>query len=612
MLRRLRGGLAPFVLLLLAAAALPAQDLEVVFIDVGQGDSTLITGPTGKTFLLDGGSWNEGYNSVVPVLNARGINHLDYVGATHYHSDHVGGLDEVWNSGIHATVALDRGNSNTPGTQSYNEYASAFGGVRQTAVPGQVVDLGGGATMTCLVVEGALMGGGSVNISNSAQWENSASIAWRLDYGDFQLFLGGDLTGGGNGTTDLETHVGPLCGDVDVYQLNHHGSRTSSNSTFLGWLQPEFAVIPCGHANSYGFPKQEVVDRLSYAGRTIPVWSVTDGVGTEGFVDAGGSIVLTTDGTTYTVVAPGGHSFTAWCDEAAPTPAGAGDAVVAEFMRDPAKVADADGEWLEVTGARVSEPVSLAQVVVTDLAGDSFTIAAPIRLAAGDECLLAADGLGSRNGGIAPVLVWPLGSMDLVNSADTIRLQRSASVLDQVDYGSGWPGGAGVSAERIDLLGGTAAGNFAAAVASYGLGDKGTPGADNSADNTNWNGGGGVRVEIVTPPVLGQLMEMNWYAPGEAGMLYQGWITLSTTPGFDLNGTHIPGNLDAGFNATAGLPGWSGFVPGSEVMPTSMVVPNNPSLAGRQVWALFATYQDILGQGIVVREIGGPEPMTIQ
>ncbi len=610
MLRRLLGACAP--LLLLSSTAV-AQDLEVHFIDVGQGDSTLIIGPTGKTFLFDAGWGGEGYAKVVPLLNSLGINHLDFVGASHFHADHVGGLDEVWNSGIHCNVAYDRGNNNTPGTQSYSQYASTYSSVRQTATPGMVLDLGGGATMTCLVVEGDLMGGGSVNISGSSQWENSASVAWKLEYGDFDMFLGGDLTGGGNSTTDVESSVGPLCGDVDVYQVNHHCSRTSSNATFLNWIDPEFAVIPCGSGNSYGYPKQEVVDRLSHSSWTIPVWSLTDGVGTEGYVDTGGDVVLTTDGVSYTASAAGGLSFTAWCDEANPAAAGAGDIVVGEYLADPAQSNDADGEWIELTGARTSSDVSLDLVTVSDNGADSFTIRAPIRLAAGDECLIAADGLPSRNGGVKPVMVWPSGRQSLSNSSDTLRLRRSGTDLDQVDYTSSWPGGSGIAAERRDLLAGASSNNFAAAVASFGNGDKGTPGDTNSADTTNWGGGtGGVRVEVVVPPVTGQLMAMNWHAPGEANMLYQGWVTLGTSPGLNIGGTHIPGNQDAGWDATAGLPGWSGFVPANEVIYASTTVPSGSNLVGLQIYGIFVTYQDIIGTGVVIREIGGPEPMVIQ
>ncbi len=611
MLRRL----IPLLLALGASGAtLTAQDLEVWFLDVGQGDATLLRSPTGQTFLLDGGENGMGYAVVVPLLQSLGVSQLDYVGASHYHADHVGGLDEVWNAGIHASVALDRGTSNTPGTQSYQDYASRYAGVRQTVQPGQVVNLGGGVTLTCLVVEGRLMGGGSVNIGGSSQWENSASIAWLVEYGDFDLFLGGDLTGGGNGTTDVESSVAPLAGDVEVYQANHHGSRTSSNSAFVNTIRPEFVVFPCGSANVYGFPKQEVIDRLNTASRCIPLWSLTDGVGTEGFVDAGGTVHLATDGNTWTVTAPDGTAFTATVDEQAPGSPAAGDLVVAEFHRDPNRSSDTDGEWIEITGARTTEVVSLRSVNVGDGASDSFTLGTSIVLDAGDECVLAADGLPSRNGGLRPTLVWPAGRMSLQNSSDSIRLQRISIVLDQVDYDASWPGGNGVAAERKDLLGPPAASNFAGAVSSYGSGDKGTPGRDNDADITNWGGGGGSSswVEIVTPPARGGLFDMYWHMPGEYTALYQGFCTLSTTPGFDLNGTHIPGNQDVAYRQTYGLPGWSGLVPVNEVQYVSAQVPNSSKLAGLNLYVLFYTYKDIIGQGITVRTVADPVAVTIQ
>lgn len=608
MLRRLS---SPFLLLSVAllAAPAPAQELEVWFVDVGQGDCTLLRSPTGKTFLFDGGDQGLGYGTVVPLLGSLGIARLDYVGASHYHQDHIGGLDEVWNSGIRATTCYDRGPSNPPNTQAYQEYASAYAGVRRTVVPGQVVDLGGGVTMTCLVVEGRLSNGQTVNISGSSQWENSASIAWLVRFGDFEMFLGGDLTGGGNGTTDVESWVAPLAGDVDVYQVNHHGSLTSTNPTFVNATRPEFALFPCGSGNSYGYPKQDVVNRLNTRSRAVPLWCVTDGVGTEGFVDAGGTVSLSTDGAKYTVSAPDGTSFTAHVDQQPPSAPAAGQLVVAEFIRDPTKVGDTDGEWIEITGARIGEPVSLDQTQVGDLGSDSFTLGAGILLEAGAECLVGADGLPGRNGGYRPAVVWPAGSFSLQNSSDTVRLRRGSQVLDQADYTGSWPGATGKSAERMDLRSAASASNFADAVRPYGLGDLGTPGRDNDADTTVWSTSW---VEVVTPPVRGGLLEMNWHAPSEASVLYQGFCTLGTSPGFDINGTHIPGNRDRAYWATVGLPGWAGFVPQSEVMYVAAQVPAGARYAGLQIYALFYTYKDIAGQGVDVRTVADPVPMVIQ
>ncbi|KAA3606739.1 MAG: MBL fold metallo-hydrolase [Planctomycetota bacterium] len=592
--------------------ALGAQDLEVYFLDVGQGDSTLIISPTGTSFLFDAGDNGKGNSVVVPFLTSKGISHLDFVGASHYHADHVGGLDEVWDSGIQCNVAYDRGTNNTPGTQSYSSYASRYSGVRQTVSPGQVVNLGGGATMTCLSVEGQLIGGGSVNISGSSQWENSASVSWLLEYGDFQMFVGGDLTGGGNSTTDVESALASQIGDIDVLQVNHHGSRTSTNSTFTAVLKPEFALVPCGSGNVYGYPKQEVVNRLSYAGRTIAVWSLTDGVGTEAFVDAGGTVELITDGNLYTITAADGTSFTCHVDEQAPSAPGIGDVVTGEFLADPSNSSETDGEWIELTGARVGEAVTLNLIQVNDYTGQNFTIRTGVQLLAGETCLIAADGLPSRNGGVRPIMVWPTGSFSMNNSGDTLATRYISTELDRIDYSSSWPGGNGVSDERMDLLASGSQSNFAAGTSVFGAGDRGTPGDVNDADTTQWGGGNGSWVEVLTPPVRGGLLEMNWHAPGEFNSLYQGWCSLGTSPGFTINGTHIPANQDAAYQLTYALPGWSGFVPINEVMYVNGLVPSGSNLQGLTIYGIFVTYKDVIGQGIDIRTIADPIPMVIQ
>jgi beta-lactamase superfamily II metal-dependent hydrolase len=568
-----------------------AQQLEVHFIDVDQGEATLIIGPTGSSFLFDGGPNAEGYASVVPLLQSKGISHLNFVSVSHYHADHLGGLDEVWQSGIQCTSCLDRGNNNDPSTQSYNDYKSTYSSVRQTVTPGQVVSLGGGATLTCLVVEGDLIGGGSVNISSSAQWENSASIAWRLEYGDFDMFMGGDLTGGGNGTTDVESSVAPLCGDVDVLLVNHHGSRTSTNTTFANTLDPEFAVISCGHSNSYGFPKSDVINALNRVDHTIPVWCTSEGTGGPGFVNGAGDIILTTDGAIYEVTSQSGATFTAHCDEAPPAASTSGNLVVSEFMRDPTKVSDTDGEWLELAGARVGEPVSLYNVEVSGAGGDFFRLGSTILLEAGELAAIGSNGLPSTNGGYTPVIAWPSGSTALSNTADDIQLDQLAGPhLDSVSWSSGWPGASGKSAERMDLENAGSQGNFTDAISSYGNGDRGTPGQTNDSDITSWGGTGTPWIDVLTSPSVGGPIEMNWYMPGESGHSYQGWLTLATTPGITVGGTHIPANLDIAYDRTHNLPGWYGTVPGAEQVYTAATVPNNNSLFGMVLYAIVVTY----------------------
>jgi len=594
--------------LFLFPQALPAQDLEIWFLDVGQGDSTLLRGPTGKTFLFDGGDNGKGNAVVIPLLQSLGINHLDWVSASHYHADHVGGLDEVWNAGIHATTCLDRGDSNPPGTWSFSDYRSAYASVRQTVQPGQIIDLGGGVTLTCLCVEGELSNGSSVDISQSSQWENSACIAWKVEFGDFDMWLGGDLTGGGNGTAFVEQQVAPLCGDVDVYQLNHHGSYTSSGTSFVSTLRPEFGVIPCGSSNPYGYPTQGVVDRLNYAGRSIPLWCPTDGTGADGFVDTGGTIHLFTDGTRYTASAPGGRKFSSLCDEATIPGAGPGEVVVAEFLADPQRASDVLGEWFEIAGASQQGSTCLGGIQVSDANGGFFTLATSVLLEPGEEFLCASDGLPARNGGTLPILAWPQGGISLGNSSGSIRIAQAGLVLDEILYDGTWPGGNGISAERVDLLDSPTASNFVDAQSPFGQGDLGTPGADNDGDATSWSGGSWI--EIIVSPSLGGQLVMDWHAPGESGKTYQGWICLDTIPGVDVRGFHIPGNLDAGFRLTRSLPGFSGFIPVGEVKRVSTGIPNNSAWFGMLVHTLFVTYQGS-GPSLQIRTLANPVPMLL-
>lgn len=306
----------------------PAQTreslLRLYFIDVNQGEATLIVSPTGKTLLIDGGEPGDGSTYIVPLFRQLGITQLDYMVATHYHSDHYGGLSEVA-AAFPPMVAYDSGNLTAPSNDpNFTRYVQTIGAVRQTIRPGTVVDLGGGARATCIVVNGQLISGGRVVITGRQdqfdQWANSASIGLLVQYGNFDYFVAGDLTGGGINTTDVETTVAQLVGDVDVLQLNHHGSRTSSNPTFLTALKAEIGIVQLSGADGVRLPTVEVIDRFI---NTTPTSGVTpwppdadfspsrppfvyqnqpspSGASNQGIV-AGGTFVIQTDGRSYEV-----------------------------------------------------------------------------------------------------------------------------------------------------------------------------------------------------------------------------------------------------------------------------------------------------------------------
>lgn len=315
-------------LALLAFAGTSEGALRIVGLDVGQGDGTLIISPTGKTVLIDAGYTGEGTGTVIPYLQSQGMDALDYTVASHYHIDHIGGLDEVVNTLGRDSIrvaAYDRGYNYT--TQAYTQYVNAVGAKRQTMTEYQVIDLGGGATLTCLGLNS--MGHLAPPYDNGRYDDNNLSIALLLEYGEFQMLLAGDLPGASSGSYhDIESILAARVGDVDVYKVDHHGSATSSQTTLLNASLPEASLIYVGDGNSYGHPTQAVIDRLVAVGSYIYQTELGAG-GTippgKGEV-AGGHIVITVDSGQYTINGEVYGLGTSGVDVAGGTPA-------ADFLR---------------------------------------------------------------------------------------------------------------------------------------------------------------------------------------------------------------------------------------------------------------------------------------
>jgi len=258
-MRLFRPALVCLTLLLCAMGAGAGVTIHCLY--VGQADATLIVSSSGQSLLFDGGDNNDGDDIIVPYLASLGITQLDYMAASHYHADHCGGLDEVYNAVGVSQAVYDRGWTYT--TLTYNSYASTVAPKRQTAVDGQVIDLGDGVTCTVVAVNGN--GVLSPPFSSDSR-ENEYSMALLVECGDFDFFVAGDLTGGYSSEQDIETSVGAEIGDIEVYQVNHHGSYTSSNTSFLNATTPEVGIVSVPVSSSYGHPHQAPLDRMASAG----------------------------------------------------------------------------------------------------------------------------------------------------------------------------------------------------------------------------------------------------------------------------------------------------------------------------------------------------------
>jgi beta-lactamase superfamily II metal-dependent hydrolase len=268
------------VLLCFVVAQRPTAQSSVArifFVDIGQGAATLIVSPAGRTLLVDGGPPGGGTTKIIPLLNSLGISTIDYTVLTHYHIDHMAGITELLNAGRVAGIAYDNGDGPTvepPGTATsptstrgaYLNYRTATnrpGVTRQTIAPGTVIDLDGGMTATALAAAGRLLSGGAIPITTADL--NTESISLLVEYNTFDYLVSGDLTGGGSTSTvktpDIETYVGQMVGDVDVVQLDHHGSTTANNQRFLSTLKAEVAVAQMGETNTFGHPNRETVNK---------------------------------------------------------------------------------------------------------------------------------------------------------------------------------------------------------------------------------------------------------------------------------------------------------------------------------------------------------------
>ena len=477
-----------FLGLLLGALPLAlAQQLEVHVINVDQGLSVYVRSPSGTRALIDAGNPGDGTALVKPYLQSIGVAALDSTWMTHWHTDHFGGLTDLFTSGYKPLVAAyDRGDTNKPSNSFVTQYSSAVAGKRQIASQGQIFDLGGGATLQVVAVNGAWPGG-SVDPTSSSQEENSRSMAIVIRYGDFDCYIGGDCTANGDGSTsNVEGPATAVIGQVEVAVAAHHGSTTSSSSQVVANLAPAMVVQSAGLDNSYGHPTKTVTNRWNATSGARVQWCTTDGAtgnGAGAFTGINASIVLVSDGNSFSARRAGGAetlNFATW--EQPVTPAGPGSLVLAEALVDPLAASDLYGEWIELQSTD-GAPVSLAGTKLASGAS-SFTIASPVILDSGERFLVGVDGRRSRNGNVFVDLGAPWEQFSLSNAASSLSLRTAANVLVET---LAWGGSAailtpGKSLERIFPQQPATPGNFATALASWAGGDFGTPRAINAND----------------------------------------------------------------------------------------------------------------------------------
>lgn len=225
------------------APAHPEGSLKVHFVDVGQGDCEFLELPNGQTMLIDAGERDEA-QTVIGYMQQLGYSRIDYVVATHPHSDHIGAMAQVIRAFDVGQVWAPRVSHNTKTFEAFLDAVSEKGLGIETAMRGKQVYAANGCTVDVLSpAEGA-------TYDDLNDW----SVVLKLNFGDQSFLFTGDAGAG--------VIAAAQPGHASVLKVAHHGSRTSTDTSVVAEVSPEFAVIDCGAGNSYGHPHEEALQAL--------------------------------------------------------------------------------------------------------------------------------------------------------------------------------------------------------------------------------------------------------------------------------------------------------------------------------------------------------------
>ena len=245
------------------------SQLQILFIDVGQADSALLT-CDGSTMLIDGGNVGDG-RKIYSILTERNIDTLDYVVCTHAHEDHVGGL----------ASALTAATANTVFSPVTDYDSKAFKNFAERA----------GTITVPKVGDSFMFGSAKVEIlacDPYAEDTNNTSIVLKVVYGETSFLFTGDAEYPVEQTL-LDSGYDP---SAHVLKVGHHGSSSSTSYRFLNRVMPQYAIISVGDDNSYGHPHDEVLSRLRDADVTVYR------------TDLNGDILCVSDGKKVTISTP--------------------------------------------------------------------------------------------------------------------------------------------------------------------------------------------------------------------------------------------------------------------------------------------------------------------
>ena len=260
------------------ANPISSAEMQVDFIDVGQGDGILLR--VGDRYaLIDAGDTSEQY-VVRDYLIENDVKHLDFMIATHAHDDHIGGGANVLSAiSCNNVYTPDLPEKHIPTTKVFTNFISMISTrsiSQKHLIAGDNFSLGDAKISVVAPSRNTL----DFALGNGL---NNSSIAVLVSFGTFDVFFGGDMEKQSEKNV-LEEKRNISC---EVAKLSHHGSNTSNTKDFLNALGADDYVISVGMGNSYNHPAKQVLARIP----DKRIWRT----------DLHGTITVTTDGTDYNI-----------------------------------------------------------------------------------------------------------------------------------------------------------------------------------------------------------------------------------------------------------------------------------------------------------------------
>lgn len=277
------------------------KDLEVAFIDVGQGDCIIIELPDGKNMIIDSGEYSDARNAITAYTTANEITKFDYLLLTHQDSDHAGNMSWVIdnyeisyifrpnNEATHTTYDSQLPDEFNYG-DGYKSTTATYGKFMLSAYNEQcVVEVfNKNSDFTNTIVCGDDTYTYTFNFLTptldviSYNDPNNYSPIMMLEYMGKRVMFTGDAE-----LENLEEYVSTYAStyNVDVLKVGHHGSNNATTQPFINAIDPEYAIIQCGEGNDYGHPHKTVLDIFYNYDSNIELYRT----------DNNGNILLTID-----------------------------------------------------------------------------------------------------------------------------------------------------------------------------------------------------------------------------------------------------------------------------------------------------------------------------